>query len=184
MKREKNGQVRVADKSLIGEMMIAKTVIEEKNELLDRKDRTIRELETRLQQLQTGALASQQELERCWADTEAAREEALKKGRMEAIGEVVGLAADYEYDGHRSGTCLNLASRLIQMFREKYGLQVIDTVSENVDPGLHRVIEVVHSSAENEPGLKVLAKGYHVNGKVIRPALIKVIEEPTEPEGA
>jgi len=47
MKRAQNKQVKEADRALIGEMMLAKTVIEEKNELLDRKDGTIRELQGR-----------------------------------------------------------------------------------------------------------------------------------------
>ena len=182
MKRAQNRQVKEADRALIGEMMLAKTVIEEKNELLDRKDRTIRELETRLKQLQAEVSEARQDLERCWTEMETIREQALKQGRWEAISEVVLLAADYEHTGERSVVCASLASRLIRLFREKYGLQVIDTASEKVDPGLHRVIEVVHRSDMGEPGLQVLAKGYRVDGKVIRPALVKVIEGP--PEGA
>jgi len=93
---------------------------------------------------------------------------------------VVRMAADYEPTGEKTELGAGLASRLIRLFREKYGLQVIDTVSKNVDPGLHRVIEVVRRSDTDQPRLEVVAKGYRVDGKVIRPALVKVIEGPLE----
>ena len=165
MSRVKTVPEKNSDRALIGEMMLAKTMLEEKNELIDRKDIAIRELETRLKQRDAELAEAGEELQRCM-------------GRMEIIGEVVRLAADYD----QSGTS-NLASRLIRLFRDRYGLEVIDGAAEHIDPDVHRVIEVVRREERGETGFEVLARGFKMNGKVIRPALVKVIEE-APPKGA
>ena len=51
MKQGQQTQRRQSSKDLIGEMMLAKTVLEEKNELLDQKDQKIQELLVREMQL-------------------------------------------------------------------------------------------------------------------------------------
>jgi molecular chaperone GrpE len=172
MSRVKTVPEKNSDRALIGEMMLAKTMLEEKNELIDRKDIAIRELETRLKQRDAELAEAGEELQRSMQETEASCERAQRRGRMEIIGEVVRLAADYD----QSGTS-NLASRLIRLFRDRYGLEVIDGAAEHIDPDVHRVIEVVRREERGETGFEVLARGFKMNGKVIRPALVKVIEE-------
>lgn len=182
MKRTSPPQRKDADQGLIGEMMLAKTMLEEKNELLDLKDRTIRELQTRYKQLRSELAETRQEHEDFARETEAIRDTAYDEGRREAISEVVRLAADYERTAASPESGIHLFSRLIRLFREKYGLEVIEAAPERIDPEVHRVIEVVREPESGVSRLQVLAKGYRVDGKLVRPALVKVFEG--SPKGA
>jgi molecular chaperone GrpE (heat shock protein) len=78
---------------------------------------------------------------------------------------VVGLLADW---GEAEPA---LACRLLAMLREKHGLEVIDRVQGRIDPRLHRVLEV---ERDKEPGTEVLARGYRLGDRVLRPAFVKV----------
>jgi molecular chaperone GrpE (heat shock protein) len=182
MKRTSPSQGKDTTKDLIGEMMLAKTMLEEKNELLDRKDSLVRELQAQCKQLQSELAECRLKLEDLALEAEAIRDRALSEGRHEAVSEVVRLAADYEKAEARPESGVHLFSRLIRLFREKYGLEVIDRVPERIDPEVHRVIEVVREPGNGDSRLQVLAKGYRVHGKLVCPALVKVYEGP--PKGA
>ncbi len=62
---------------------------------------------------------------------------------------------------------------------ERFGIEVIDPEGEPFDPQLHEAISVQPSAAA-EPGsvLAVLQKGYSLNGRLLRPAMVMVAEEP------
>ncbi len=142
----------------IGEMMLAKTVLEEKNELLEAKDRLVRELSTRLKQLA-------EELESSSRAQAEARQSAYLEGAGQVVEEVVEVLADWGPEEPR------LASRLLAVLREKHGLEVIERVHGRLDPRLHRVLEV---SRETKAGTEVLAKGFRLGVRVLRPALVRV----------
>jgi molecular chaperone GrpE (heat shock protein) len=162
----------------IGELMLAKTVIEEKNVLLDQKDEQIRRLRSREQVLGRRLAEAEEQLEGLEGEKVEAEAQAYGRGRREAVAEVVRLAAEYAQCGQEGSGAL--AGRLIGLFREKYGLQVIDRVASGIDPEVHQVLEVVRG--EQGPGAEVVSRGYRMEGKLIRPALVKVFEEP--PKGA
>jgi len=89
------------------------------------------------------------------------------------VEEVVRIAADYEsQDG---GVSTNLAARLIRVFHERYGLEVLESVPNGIDPEIHRVIELNHNP-EGDSSIQVLSKGFQIAGKVIKPVLVKVIQ--------
>lgn len=60
-------------------------------------------------------------------------------------------------------------------FLKKYGLKEIESVGKKFDPLLHEVIGEVDTD-EVETGVIVeeIQKGYEINGKVLRPAKVKV----------
>ena len=182
MKRASPSRGKETIQDLTGEMMLAKTMLEEKNELLDQKDRMIRELQTQCNQLQSEMAETRRELEDLAQETEMIRAKAVSEGRREAISEVVRLATDYERTTSNPESGVHLFSRLIRLFREKYGLEVIEAVPDGIDPSVHRVIEVVREPQCEVSRLQVLAKGYRVDGKLVRPALVRVVEGP--PKGA
>ena len=63
-------------------------------------------------------------------------------------------------------------------FLKSQGVEEIKSVGEKFDPNLHEVIEEVEpaSSAGKEPGIIVeeIQKGYKINGRLLRPAKVKV----------
>jgi len=161
--------------SSIGEMMLAKTVLEEKNEALEDKDRQIRELVGTVRRLTEEAAALRAEAQA----EERRREEGLHSARLEGrcavVEDVVGLLSDW---GDEEPA---LAARLLALLREQHGLEVIDRVQGRIDPRLHRVLEVDRHSA---PGSQVLAHGYRLGQRVLRPAFVKVNLAAEEPPSA
>ena len=72
---------------------------------------------------------------------------------------------------------------------EKHGVQVLDPVGEPFNPELHQAMSV-QESTEVAPGtvVTVVQKGYVLNGRVLRPAMVIVAKRPAEdgelPRGA
>lgn len=159
----------------IGEMMLAKTVLEEKNDLLEAKDRLVIELSTRLKQL-TGELEElRNELESSSRSQAGVRQSAYLEGAGQVVEGVVEVLADWGPEEPR------LASRLLALLREKHGLEVIDRVQGRLDPQLHRVLEV---SQETKAGTEVLANGFRLGLRVLRPALVRVCLAADTPSSA
>ncbi len=165
-------QERNPQAELIGEMMLAKTVLEEKNELLARQERTIRDLKQTVLQLQEDLKAFQ-------AERAEWRESGNREGRLEVVAEAARLAG--EHLGLEDDPW-GLASRLLRYFGERYGLQLIDR-AEGVDPELHQVVEVLESP-EQESSVQVLVRGFRLGGRTVQPALVRVIRgKSPKPEG-
>jgi molecular chaperone GrpE len=83
------------------------------------------------------------------------------------------LAADMTtVDSLRSGVELTL-KQLIAAF-EKSGLAEINPAGEKFDPHRHQAISTVEDEGEANRVLQVLQKGYVLNERVIRPALVIV----------
>ena len=149
----------------IGEMMLAKTVLEEKNELLEAKDRLVRELSSRMRQLAAEIEELRNELESSSRAQAEMRQSAYSEGAGKVVEEIVEVLADWGPEEPQ------LASRLLAVLREKHGLDVIERVHGRLDPQIHRVLEV---SRETKAGTEVLAKGFRLGARVLRPALVRV----------
>ena len=69
---------------------------------------------------------------------------------------------------------LNIKKQLEAVLREE-GVKSIETVGKEFDPHYHEAIEVIQGQ-EDESGTVVeeLQRGYIINGKVLRPAKVKV----------
>lgn len=62
---------------------------------------------------------------------------------------------------------------------EKSGVAIIDKAPAPFDPSIHQALErVVDTSHPDDTVLNILQKGYILNGKVIRPAMVKVAKHP------
>ena len=75
-------------------------------------------------------------------------------------------------DALKSGVELTL-KQLVSVF-DKSGLKEIDPVGEKFDPHRHQAISMLPSDKEPNTVINVLQKGYLLNDRVIRPALVTV----------
>jgi len=62
-------------------------------------------------------------------------------------------------------------------FLKNQGVEEIKSVGEKFDPNLHEVVEEVEAK-DKEPGIVIeeIQKGYKINGRLLRPAKVKVIK--------
>jgi len=78
-------------------------------------------------------------------------------------------------DGNVKGLLMIKAQ--IQDFLKGQGLEEIKSVGENFDPNFHEVVGQVEEK-NKESGLIVeeIQKGYKINGRLLRPAKVKVVK--------
>ena len=71
--------------------------------------------------------------------------------------------------------------KLLTATLERFGIKEVDPLGEPFDPELHEAISM-QPSDQAEPGsvLMVAQKGYSLNGRLLRPAMVVVAAEPTE----
>lgn len=63
----------------------------------------------------------------------------------------------------------------------KFNVQAVDPVGEPFDPQFHQAMGMQESStAEPDTVIAVMQKGYTLNGRVLRPAMVMVSRAPTE----
>ena len=73
---------------------------------------------------------------------------------------------------------------ILKMFSdtmEKYGIETVDPTGEPFNPELHQAMSLQESN-DNKPNsvITVMQKGYLLNGRLIRPAMVIVAKKPTE----
>jgi len=81
-------------------------------------------------------------------------------------------------DSLRSGVELTL-KQLNSVF-EKFNLTEIDPAGQKFDPHRHQAIGTIESDAEPNTVVQVLQKGYLLNDRVIRPAMVMVAKAPAQ----
>jgi len=64
-----------------------------------------------------------------------------------------------------------------QEFLKSQGVEEIKSIRERFDPNLHEVVEEIETK-DKEPGIIVeeIQKGYTINGRLLRPAKVKVVK--------
>lgn len=160
------------------------------------------ELQEQLEQLKAVAdqykdqsLRAMAELEnvrrRAQRDVEAARKFALEKMAGELLGVrdslEMGLQAAREENGNfeslKEGTELTL--RMFASAMEKFGIEPINPEGETFNPDLHEAM-TTQESAEHPANtvLHVMQKGYQLNGRVLRPAMVVVSKPPQAQDDA
>lgn len=110
-------------------------------------------------------------------DIEKARKYALEKfsGELLAVKDSLEAALNVEnatLESYRDGVELTL-KQLNSVF-EKFSLAEINPLGEKFDPNWHQAISAVESDAEPNTVVNVLQKGYRLNDRVLRPALVMV----------
>jgi molecular chaperone GrpE len=74
---------------------------------------------------------------------------------------------------------VELTARQLDSVFEKFQIKEISPVGEKFDPHFHQAISQVESDAEPNTVVQVLQKGYLLNDRVLRPALVMVAKSPS-----
>lgn len=119
-------------------------------------------------------------------DVEAARKFALERFATELLGVrdslEMGLQAAEEESGSldklREG--MDLTARMLAQAMEKFGIETLNPEGESFDPSYHEAMST-RETDEHEPNtvLSVMQKGYLLNGRVLRPAMVVVSRRPS-----
>ncbi len=141
----------------------------------------IAELEAQLAEQQAAVLYVKAEGEnirrRALDDIDKARKFALEKfsGELLAVKDSLDAALAVEnatLESYRDGVELT-AKQLLSVF-EKFNIHEINPAGEKFDPNKHQAISMLESDAEPNTVINVLQKGYSLNERVLRPALVTV----------
>lgn len=90
---------------------------------------------------------------------------------------LAAIGSDSALDQLREGTQLTL--KMLTQAMEKYGIKEVNPVGQPFNPELHQAMSM-QESAEQAPNtvLTVMQKGYTLNERLIRPALVVVAKAP------
>lgn len=72
---------------------------------------------------------------------------------------------------------VELTVKQLSTIFEKFSIEELDPVGENFDPNFHQAMTMLDSEEEPNKILSVFQKGYKLNGRVLRPALVSVSKE-------
>ena len=68
---------------------------------------------------------------------------------------------------------------LVNLVLVKLGLEPIETAGQRFDPNLHQAVERVETGdAEDQSILGEFQRGYNFKGKLLRPAMVRVVVRP------
>jgi molecular chaperone GrpE len=114
---------------------------------------------------------------RAMEDMDKARKFALEKfsGELLAVKDSLEAALNVEsatLESYKNGVELTL-KQLSSVF-EKFNLVEISPLGEKFDPNKHQAISAIEADAEPNTVISVLQKGYALNDRVLRPALVMV----------
>jgi len=114
-------------------------------------------------------------------DVESARRYALEKFATELLavrdslelGKEAASQDDADVEKLREGTELTL--RMLIQAMEKFSIEEINPVGEKFDPELHQAMSMQEAEGQ-EPNtvVSVMQKGYRLNDRLLRPALVMV----------
>jgi molecular chaperone GrpE len=141
----------------------------------------IAELEAALEEAKASVLYTKAESEnirrRAMDDIDKARKFALEKFSNELLAVKDSLdaallieAADVK--SYKDGVELT-AKQLSSVF-DKFNIAEINPAGEKFDPNKHQAISMLENSGEPNTVINVLQKGYTLNERVLRPALVMV----------
>ncbi|KRO78736.1 MAG: nucleotide exchange factor GrpE [Nitrosomonadales bacterium] len=139
------------------------------------------EMEQQVKELEAAVLYSKAEAEnarkRALEDIEKARKFAVEKFSLEILLVKDSLDAALSIDqasleSFKDGVDLT-SKQLINIFA-KFNIEEINPIGEIFDPNFHQAMSMVESEEESNKILTVMQKGYKLNDRVLRPALVMV----------
>ena len=135
------------------------------------------------------ALRTKAEMENLRKRTERELENAHKYALEKFAGELLPVrdslemgiqaASDAEAAQLREGSELTL--KMLAQVMDKFGIQTIDPVGEKFDPELHQAMSM-QETADVAPKtvVAVMQKGYTLNDRLLRPAMVMVAKAPAD----
>ncbi|MCK5095166.1 MAG: nucleotide exchange factor GrpE [Spirochaetes bacterium] len=168
----------ISDKA-IGELMLARSALEEKHELIDRKDRIIRELMQKNRDIE----ADLKEVKAVLSDMEEMEKSnevnSYNRGIEAVIGDILHILVRYEAVFNiksESNEMKMLIEGIFNLLEKQYGLEIMDGAPAEIDPEIHQVIEVIAGKGKGREIIQ-LSKGYRIGKKILSPVKLKVIEK-------
>lgn len=113
---------------------------------------------------------AQKSVERIQRDAEKHKDAVLEKFAKELLDTVDNLERALQAVGEDEGIQLTLKSLLTTL--EKFGVVVVDTTN-GFNADFHQAVGIDPNAKANEIGT-VLQKGYTLNGRLLRPAMVMV----------
>lgn len=117
------------------------------------------------------------------------REAVLASARAQFVGELFTVLDDLdraEAHGDLTGAFKSVADKLVAVVG-KLGLETYGDVGELFDPAVHEAVQHEESSVTG-PSVTVvsavLRKGYRMADRVLRPAMVTVVDRPAETDAA
>ncbi|SER97032.1 molecular chaperone GrpE [Vreelandella subterranea] len=154
--------------------VLAAKVQDLEQRLAEAKDQSLRE-----------AAEAQNVRRRAELEAEKARKFALEKFVKELLPVIDSLEKALESmqedasEVHREGVSMTLKMQLDVL--GKFGVESIDPQGEPFDPQVHEAMAMV-PNPEQEPNtvMEVMQKGYLLNGRLVRPAMVVVSQKANE----
>ena len=114
---------------------------------------------------------------RAMDDIEKARKFALEKFSNELLAVKDSLDAaltvgNADVESYKNG--VELTTKQLSSVFEKFNIVEVNPVGEKFDPNKHQAISMLENSGEPNIVTSVLQKGYTLNDRVLRPALVMV----------
>jgi len=72
---------------------------------------------------------------------------------------------------------VELTAKQLSTIFEKFNIEELNPIGETFDPNVHQAMTMLDSDKEPNKILSVFQKGYTLNGRVLRPALVSVSKE-------
>jgi molecular chaperone GrpE len=138
-------------------------------------------LETALEEAKASVLYVKAEGEnirrRAMDDIDKARKFALEKFSNELLAVKDSLDAalnvgNADVESYKNG--VELTVKQLSAVFEKFNIAEISPLGEKFDPNKHQAISMLENSGEPNTVISVLQKGYTLNERVLRPALVTV----------
>jgi molecular chaperone GrpE len=164
---------------------------------LDGAEMTLDEALSKLTEAEALIAGHQTEVLRLHADAQNIRrraeqdiEKAHKYGQERLLSELLPVIDNLERALQASGTDDNALLLALKQGVEltlksfvdclrKFNVEMLDPVGEPFDPLFHQAIAMLESkTAEPDSVLSVMQKGYSLNGRVLRPAMVVVARAP------
>jgi len=160
------------------------------DEIIEEADASIEELYAELERIKEKADENWDTVLRMKADAENQRrrnekqvEDAHKFAVKKFIEELLpvadsmemGMAAEGDVEQIREGVALT--KKVFDNAMEKFGLEAVEALGEKFNPDLHQAM-AMQPSDEYEDGSvsAVMQKGYTLNGRLVRPAMVMVVK--------
>ncbi len=156
-------------------------VVEEVAPALDDTQTQIAALQAQLEEAKAAVLYAKAEGEnmrrRAMEDIDKARKFALEKfsGELLAVKDSLDAALNVgnaDVESYKNG--VELTSKQLSSVFEKFNIAEINPLGEKFDPNKHQAISALENSGEPNTVTSVLQKGYTLNDRVLRPALVMV----------
>lgn len=157
------------------------TAEETQPEATQSPEERIAELEVALEEAKANVLYTKAEGEnirrRAMDDIDKARKFALEKFSNELLAVKDSLDAalavgNADVTSYKNG--VELTTKQLSSVFEKFNIAEINPIGEKFDPNKHQAISMLENSGEPNTVTSVLQKGYTLNDRVLRPALVMV----------